>query len=122
MFAIYLSDCFLQGLRIVQMPADNHCFFHALSHQIQTWNHRNRAASKIIIGALIGLLVRFNDTNTVHILVNQDSHDMISLRKIAADHILKHSDSFKDFFDENSRLEVISYDLINLCGILNLAL
>jgi hypothetical protein len=120
MFAIYFSDCFLQGLCTVQMPSDNHCFFHALAHQIQRWNKRNQAASNLKIGALIGLQVHFNETNTVHILVNQDAHDMESLRKTAANHIRGQEDTFKEFFDE--ALEVISYDLINLCGILNLAL
>jgi hypothetical protein len=123
MFAIYLTDCFLQGLCLEPMPEDNHCFFHALAHQIQRYRKLFQAESKWKIGAFIGLLVHFNETNTVHILVNLDAHDMKSLRKIAADFIRENPDWFEEFFDEEtSSLAVITYDLIHLCGILNLAL
>jgi hypothetical protein len=120
MFAIYLTDCFLQGLGIAKMPEDDHCFFHALAHQIQIWRKGNRTGSQYTIGALIGLLVHFNETNTVHILVNLDAHDMKSLRKIAATYIRENPETFENFLV--TPLEVITYDLINLCGILNLAL
>jgi hypothetical protein len=119
-FAIYLTDCFLQGLGFVRMPDDGDCFFHALTHQIQIWRKRKRAGSQYHIGALIGLLDHFNATNTVHILVNLDAQDMKSLRKIAATYIRENPDSFKDFLD--TPLEVITYNWIHLCGILNLAL
>jgi hypothetical protein len=117
MFAIYLTDCFLQGFGIQKMPEDNNCFFHALAHQIQRWK---KLHPKCTIGALNGLLVHFNKTNTVHILVNLDAHDMKSLRKIAATYIRDNPATFQGFLYPS--LEVITYDLINLCGILNLAL
>jgi hypothetical protein len=120
MFAIYLTDCFLQNLVIAKMPEDNNCFFHALAHQIQICRKRKSAGSQYTIGALIGLLVHFNETNTVHILVNLDAHDMKSLRKIAADYIRENPETFEGFL--GTSLAVITYDLIHLCGILNLAL
>ncbi len=116
MFAIYLTDCILQGLGIVKMPEDDNCFFHALAHQIQRWRKLCPAESKCTLGALIGLLVHFNETNTVHILVNLDAHDMNSLRKIAATYIRENPDTFEEFLVTS--LEVITYDLITLCGIL----
>ncbi len=119
-FAIYLTDCFLQGLGIEKIPDDNSCFFHALLHQIQIWRKRKRAGSQNDIGALIGLLDHFNATNTVHILVNLDAHDTKSLRKIAATYIRENPETFEGFLD--TPLEVITYDWIHLCGILNLAL
>jgi hypothetical protein len=118
MFAIYLTDCFLQNSCIAEMPADGDCFFHAVAHQIR----RCQAVSKITIGAFIGFLVHFKETNAVHTLVHQDAHDPKFLRKIAANYIRENPAKFQDFVDDTTSLEVISYDLIFLCGILNLDL